>query len=101
MISGAEIVKHPDDAITPDVGGVAHRGTPIAVAHECALMEQMSIPRDQGADGVGVVMPDRIDKLASLHETWPTGRLVAPCEHELRIGELGVVRRNGLRMKLG
>ncbi len=54
----------------------------------------------QLANGVDVVVPDRVDQLTGEDEPRPARRPVAAREHELRIGELRALRRRRLWMVL-
>ena len=54
-------------------------------------MEERQITRDEHADRVGVVAPDRVGETHRMNEPGPTRSTIAPCEHELRVGQ----RRGG------
>ena len=88
-VPGAVAVKETDDAVAAKVRRVRHRRAPVAVgANQDILMDERRIPRDERADRVEVIAPDRVRELHRVDEPRPARRAVAPCEHELRVGQL-------------
>ena len=88
-VSGALIVKETDDAVAAKVGGVRHRRPPVTVAaNQHMFADERSIARDELADGVQVVTPDRVGELHCVHESRPARSAIASRQHELRIGQL-------------
>jgi hypothetical protein len=88
-IFGAIRVQETDDAVASKVRRVRHRRTPVAVgADQNVFLDQRPIPRDEFADRVRVIAPDRVRELHRLDESRPARRTVAPCERELRVGQL-------------
>jgi hypothetical protein len=63
-------------------------------------MEQRGIPRHQRAHCLGIVPPDRVGELHGVNESRPARHLIAPRDHELRIGQLrgGRVDRCGMKL---
>ena len=51
-------------------------------------LDQRRIARDERADLVKVIAPDRVRELHRVNEPRPARSAVASCEHELRVGQL-------------
>ncbi len=81
-------MQHPDYPVATQVGGVGERRTPVAVAANQRLsVEETGVRGYEPPYGVDVISPDRINELHRVHQSRPARRLVAPGEHELRVGE--------------
>ena len=88
-VLGAVAVKETDDGVAAKVCRVRHRRAPVAVGtNQDLLMNERGIARDERADLVEVIAPDRVRELNCLDEPRPARRLVASREHELRVGQL-------------
>lgn len=102
VVVRVEGVDRLDDGVAPQIGRVDERRTPVAVAaYERLFLHQVRMGDQQVAHLRHVVLPDGVDQLAGQHQPGPARRLVAACQHELRVGEL---RRRGvevLRVELG
>src|SRR5262249_26659754 len=62
------------------------------------LVDQRRIGGDERVDGLRVVAPDRLREPHPVDEPGPTRRAVAPCEDELRVGQLRGGGINRFRM---
>ncbi len=89
QVFGALLVQESDDAVAAKVRRVRHRRAPVAVgANQDILMDERWVARDERADRVQVIAPDRVGELHCLHEPRPARSLVGACEHELRVRQL-------------
>ncbi len=85
----AVAVQETDDVVAAKVRGEGHRRAPIAVgANQDILMDERRIARDERTDAGRVIAADRVRELHRVDEPCPARRVVAPCEHELRVGQL-------------
>ena len=87
-----EIEQHRDDLVTPEIRRVAHRRAPVAANTSCILVQKVGILRDEVADGINIVLPDRIDQSAGQHQALPTVNAVAARKCPLGIGQLCLSR---------
>ena len=86
-VFGAEVVEHRDNAVAADIRGKAHRRTPVALANCGAFVKQSRICGYELANGIRIVVPDRIDQIACLDKPHPARRLVHASKHELRVSK--------------
>ena len=89
-VFGALAMKETDDAIAPKVRRVRHRRPPVAVgANQHVLFDERRVLRDEGADRVEVIAPDRVRKPHGVDEPCPARSTIASCEGELRVRQRG------------